>query len=232
MANQSKLIGSRQKQEMSGPRRTVKPVEPAPVPTMSPKDLLMLQRALENPSVASPQIILTLQRLVGNRAVSGLIQAKRLAGPVGETEVAMPVQRMELGEAKSPKPAKTWMSTGGFDSKHVLKSTLTPDAAKARYEERFNKERARGRRKNTVVAEEDLKTALKAGNVSGDYPGARTGQRNPVVVQVSGYTVSGSSNAAGKQMAGTPQAVSQIGVEGSATGSIYFPDHLVGELSG
>ena len=67
MANQSKLIGSRQKQEMSRPRRTVKPVEPAPVPTMSPKDLLMLQRALENPSVASPQIILTLQRLVGNR---------------------------------------------------------------------------------------------------------------------------------------------------------------------
>ncbi len=40
--------------------------------------------AFQRPNQASPRAILTLQRAVGNRAVSGLIQAKVKVGPVGD----------------------------------------------------------------------------------------------------------------------------------------------------
>ncbi|UCC86433.1 MAG: hypothetical protein JSV81_16500 [Anaerolineales bacterium] len=43
----------------------------------------MLQRAIANPASAAPADIQTLQRVVGNRAVTGLIQAKLAVGPVG-----------------------------------------------------------------------------------------------------------------------------------------------------
>ena len=81
MTNHIKLLGFHQKRETAGPRPTVKLARPSPTTSLSPENLLMLQRALESPGSASPQTILTLQRLVGNRAVSSLIQAKSSDGP-------------------------------------------------------------------------------------------------------------------------------------------------------
>lgn len=82
MANPNKLTGSLQSKETSRPQRQAKPVRPGVTPTMSSENLLLLQRAMADPSSASPQDILTLQRLVGNRAVSSLIQTKPMDDPV------------------------------------------------------------------------------------------------------------------------------------------------------
>ena len=43
------------------------------------------QHAVNQPGQAGPQAILSLQRSVGNRAVTKLIQAKLQVGPVGDT---------------------------------------------------------------------------------------------------------------------------------------------------
>ena len=48
------------------------------------EDLLLLQRAITDPGAASPADILAIQRRYGNRAVSGLIQAKLTVGAVGD----------------------------------------------------------------------------------------------------------------------------------------------------
>ncbi|UCC86430.1 MAG: DUF4157 domain-containing protein [Anaerolineales bacterium] len=49
-----------------------------------PADSLVLQRAALDPGWARPPDILALQRAYGNRAVTGLIQAKLTVGPVGD----------------------------------------------------------------------------------------------------------------------------------------------------
>lgn len=54
-------------------------------PSARPRQALeLLQRAVENPAAASPAAILALQRTAGNRAVTRLIQAKLMVGPVGD----------------------------------------------------------------------------------------------------------------------------------------------------
>jgi hypothetical protein len=54
-------------------------------PSARPRQALeLLQRAVENPAAASPAAILALQRTAGNRAVTRLVQAKLMVGPVGD----------------------------------------------------------------------------------------------------------------------------------------------------
>ncbi len=72
-------------QEAAQKRRTPKVTNRSPVALTQQTDLLMLQRAVENPGMASPEAILALQGAAGNRAVSGLlVQAKLVVGPVGD----------------------------------------------------------------------------------------------------------------------------------------------------
>jgi hypothetical protein len=68
-------------------RKTVRKkhvAKPAARAQTSQADRLVLQRAVANPASASPADILALQRAYGNRAVTGLIQAKLKVGPVGD----------------------------------------------------------------------------------------------------------------------------------------------------
>ena len=69
-------------------------------------DPLVLQRAALDPGWASPPDILALQHTYGNRAVTGLIQAKLTVGPVGDKYeqeadrvakqvMSMPLQRQD-----------------------------------------------------------------------------------------------------------------------------------------
>lgn len=65
-------------------RPEVHPTSPESVVLQEWADPLLLQRAIADPAAASPADILTLQRTVGNRAVSRLIQAKLAVGPMGD----------------------------------------------------------------------------------------------------------------------------------------------------
>ncbi|UCC86432.1 MAG: DUF4157 domain-containing protein [Anaerolineales bacterium] len=68
-------------------RKTVRKkhvAKPAARAQTSQADRLVLQRAVANPASASPADIQTLQRAYGNRAVTGLIQAKLKVGPAGD----------------------------------------------------------------------------------------------------------------------------------------------------
>jgi hypothetical protein len=60
------------------------PVRKDQVAQTSQADRLVLRRAVANPAAASPASISALQRAYGNRAVTGLIQAKFAVGPGGE----------------------------------------------------------------------------------------------------------------------------------------------------
>lgn len=68
-------------------RKTVRKkhvAKPAARAQAAQADRLVLQRAVANPASASPADIQALQRAYGNRAVTGLIQAKLTVGPVGD----------------------------------------------------------------------------------------------------------------------------------------------------
>ena len=69
-------------------KKTAKtPVGPSrggPVAQLEEADLLARQRAVANPAMAAPPDILALGRAYGNRAATGLIQAKLKVGPVGD----------------------------------------------------------------------------------------------------------------------------------------------------
>jgi hypothetical protein len=132
------------------------------------------------------------------------------------------VQRKDLGSAKG---GKTWMSTGGFDSKHLISGTVDEETAKARYTERYSKRPIPdGRQANTVVGETDLKAAMTGGKVAGTYPG-RT-DRKELTVTVAGLKVTGSKSD-GKQVPTSVTATTSTVVEGSGSDSLFYPDHLV-----
>lgn len=138
------------------------------------------------------------------------------------------IQRVTVATHKLPKGTKTWEAMGGFASKHMLEGELTNANAKAKWTERYKKD-TKGWR-NTVVAQADLASAVEGGKVKGEYPQERTTQRNPLVVEVPAMTVTGRTRD-GKKEPGAVANLTQIGVAGSATGSMYFPDHLDGTLS-
>jgi hypothetical protein len=81
MAVQQKQASDRTR-ETTQKRRSPEPQGPATLSEQA--DLLALQRAVADPTVASPADVLALQRIAGNRAVTGLIQAKLQVGPVGD----------------------------------------------------------------------------------------------------------------------------------------------------
>jgi hypothetical protein len=68
------------KQQTVGPATAIQ----GPIALTPTEDLAALQRAVADPGRARPADILTLQRVVGNRAVSHLIQTKLTVGPVGD----------------------------------------------------------------------------------------------------------------------------------------------------
>lgn len=143
----------------------------------------------------------------------------------GNAVVSRLVQRKEIGTHKG---GKMWYSTGNFDAKHLLTGTLDQEAAKARYTERYNKRPIPdGNQVNTVVAEGDLKSAIAdATKVKGAYPAPR-GPRGKLTVSVPGFKVYGKKTD-GKQAPDRVAPVSQMTVEGTASESLYSPDHVAG----
>jgi hypothetical protein len=141
------------------------------------------------------------------------------------TQLEAIIQKVSFGTAAKPTPTKQWEIMGGFVSKHLIDDS-TEEAAKAKWTERWNK--TKDTPKNTVVATEELKSAITSGNVEGTYPKPR-GPRGKMTVMVKGYTV--------KRKFGTDipnnnvQELTQIGVEGTSTDSLFFPDHLDPENS-
>jgi hypothetical protein len=72
------------KHKSSSQRGSTKPARPDPVALAPQVSSLELQRAIADPREASPQDILALQRMAGNRAVTRLIQTKLAVGPTGD----------------------------------------------------------------------------------------------------------------------------------------------------
>ncbi len=70
--------------EAASKQRTVRPVGEGPVVLTPQLDPVVLRRAIASPGRATPADILALQRAVGNRAVTRLIQPKLMVGPVGD----------------------------------------------------------------------------------------------------------------------------------------------------
>jgi hypothetical protein len=163
------------------------------------------------PPVASEHVLLRMQRAAGNVAVSRLIQ------------------RVTVGTHTIGREKKSWEAMGGFSFKHMLEAELTPANARAKWIERFKKD-PKGWH-NTVVAKDDLAAAVEAGKVKGSYPAPRTQQRNPLVVEVPALKVSGRKRD-GVSVPGAVTELTQIGVAGSATEGLYYPDHLEASLSG
>ena len=64
--------------------KAARPVTLEPLALTQQADQAVVQRAVANPRLARPSDILTLQRLVGNRAVTRLIQTKLTVGPAGD----------------------------------------------------------------------------------------------------------------------------------------------------
>lgn len=159
------------------------------------------------PAPAAIPLLVALQHGAGNAAVSRL------------------VQRKEIGPHKG---GKTWYSTGNFDAKHLITGSLDEEAAKARYTERYNKRPIPdGNQVNTVVADGDLKTAIAdASKVKGSYPPPR-GPRGKLTVTVAGYKVYGEKTD-GKQVPDRVAPVSEMTVEGTASETLYSPDHVAG----
>lgn len=83
MADHQKAQNVKPTKEAAHQRRAVEPVSQEWI-GLQPVELTTLQRAVANPSRARPADILNLQRAYGNRAVSRLIQAKLMVGPVGD----------------------------------------------------------------------------------------------------------------------------------------------------
>ena len=78
--------------------------QPGARQSASPQAMPDLQRALEDPAQASPAEMLQLQQAAGNRAVSGLIQARLRVGPVGDA-YEQEADRMADQVMRSPAPA-------------------------------------------------------------------------------------------------------------------------------
>lgn len=165
-----------------------------------------------------------------NRTPAGMLGLQRLVGNAAAIRIARPMmlQRISFGAPPTPTPKKEWEVMGGFATKHIISGALSPATARAKWAERFKKD-PKGWH-NTVVSEDDLKAAIKAGEVKGTYPQPRVGQRLPMVVEVPAMKVSG-RNQDGAKVAGKVTNLTQVGVTGSATEGIYFPDHLEGSLS-
>jgi hypothetical protein len=164
------------------------------------------------------------------RTPAGMLGLQRTIGNAATIRVARPavIQRVSVGTPPSPTPKKQWEVMGGFAGKHMISGALSAATARAKWTERFKKD-PKGWH-NTVVSEDDLKTAITAGKVTGTYPQPRQGQRLPMVVEVAGYKVTG-RNQDGAKVPGRATPLTQVGVTGSATEGIYFPDHLEGTLS-
>lgn len=165
-----------------------------------------------------------------NRTASGMLGLQRIIGNAAAIRVARPMvlQRISFGAPPTPTPKKEWEVMGGFASKHIISGALSPATARAKWAERFKKD-PKGWH-NTVVSEDDLKASIKAGEVKGTYPQPRVGQRLPMVVEVPAMKVTG-RNQDGAKVPGKVTNLTQVGVTGSATEGIYFPDHLEGSLS-
>ena len=135
------------------------------------------------------------------------------------------VQRKDLGNGRD---GKKWMSTGGFDSKHLISGTLDEATAKARYTSRYNvgSNVPDGTKANTVVGEADLKAVMAdAAKVKGAYPG-RT-DRKLLTIAVAGLKVVGRKQGRA-QVPGTVSATTSLTVEGSGSESLFYPDHVAG----
>lgn len=165
-----------------------------------------------------------LQSVIGNAAFGRLLGANGSPGAVSRL-----VQRVSVGTPPTPKPTKQWEAMGGFSGKHMVEEELTNTSARDKWTERYKKDKKGW--KNTVVAKADLTEAIAAGKVTGAYPQARTPQRLPMIVEVPAKTVTGRKRD-GKDVPGAVADLTKIGVTGSATEGIYFPDHLEGSLSG
>ncbi len=136
------------------------------------------------------------------------------------------IRRVTIGKATKPVPTKDWEVMGGFATKHLVEGALTEEKAKAKWRERWSKPSIRAP-KNTVVSQEDLKAAIESGQVEGKYPPDR-GPRGTLIARLKGYTV---KRKYGTDEPGAVTELSQIGVEGTTTGSFFFPDHLDPESS-
>jgi hypothetical protein len=80
----TRASSTRQTSESAQKREAAKPVAQEPVALTLQADLETWQRAVANPRAARPSDILALQRTVGNRAVTRLIQTKLTVGPAGD----------------------------------------------------------------------------------------------------------------------------------------------------
>jgi hypothetical protein len=80
----AKAPSAKQTNESAQKRKAAKPVAQEPVALTLQADLETWQRAVANPRAARPSDILALQRTVGNRAVTRLIQAKLTVGPASD----------------------------------------------------------------------------------------------------------------------------------------------------
>jgi|GEM_PF-4452032 len=149
-----------------------------------------------------------------------------LQSSAGNRAIARLIQRKDLGAGKG---GKTWMSTGNFDAKHLIEGTPDEASAKEKYTARYNKGASvpSGNQVNTVVGEADFKAAIKdAAKVAGSYPAPR-GPRGKLTVTVAGKKVFGKKQGA-KQVPDRVVDVTSMTVEGTATESLYSPDHVAG----
>ncbi len=117
------------------------------------------------------------------------------------------------------------MTGGSFEQNHLLGEALSDEAATTRWTERWARDKKHSKRArpvpNTVTSEADFQAALDAGSVTGAYPKGRE-DRAGIKVAVAAKTVWPDGNNAGEV---TDSA--QVGVAGSGTDSLYFPDHYV-----
>lgn len=96
----AKTTNPNQTHEAVHKQQAVKPVAPQAAELTPATDLEALQQAVAAPGLARPADILALQRTVGNRAVTRLIQTKLTVGPAGDQyeqeadRVAAQVMRM------------------------------------------------------------------------------------------------------------------------------------------
>src|SRR5512146_3123310 len=98
-------------------RRAAVPARQGLVAQTEQVDPLALQRAIADPSAASPRDILALQRLAGNRAVTHLLQTKLTVGPAGdkyEQEADRVADQVVSGQQSAISGPPSAVPRGGF----------------------------------------------------------------------------------------------------------------------
>src|SRR5512140_2585111 len=123
----AKTTNPNQTHEADHKHEAVKPVAPQPADLTPLTDPETLQSAAAAPGLARPADILALQRTLGNRAVTRLIQTKLAVGPAGEQyeqeadRVAEQVMRMPA----DPRPVQRQAEEEELQTK-PLAAAITP----------------------------------------------------------------------------------------------------------